>query len=108
MVFLYDMGILVCEQSFVMLFENGVVVWEFVKFGYGVLMQFDFLGDVELSMERVLLSLFLLQFLVWLVMYCEFRMNCWIRVVFDMIVQGLSEIMCVCFMLNDDGVIFDK
>ncbi|WP_299919538.1 LysR family transcriptional regulator [uncultured Roseobacter sp.] len=89
---LHNMGVPVRAESFVMSSESGVVAWELVKAGYGVSMQPEMLGEAEPSIEKVLPDFPSLEFPIWLVTHRELQTSRRIRIVFDLLARGLSDV----------------
>ena len=88
---LHNMGIPVRAENFAMNSENGVVVWELLKSGFGVSMLPEILCDAEPGIEKVLPSLPSLEFPIWLVTHRELQTSRRIRIVFDQLARGLAE-----------------
>lgn len=89
---LHNMGIPVRPESFVMSSESGTVTWELVKAGFGVSMQPEPLGEAEPGVEKVLPEIASLKFPIWLVTHRELQTSRRIRIVFDLLAKGLSEV----------------
>lgn len=88
---LHNMGIPVRAENFVMNSQNGVVVWELLKAGFGISMLPEVLCDAQEGVEKVLPDLPSLQFPIWLVTHRELQTSPRIRIVFDQIARGLKE-----------------
>ncbi|MFK7942642.1 MAG: LysR family transcriptional regulator [Paracoccaceae bacterium] len=88
---LQNMGIPVRAENFVMNSQNGVVVWELLKSGFGMAMLPEILCEAEPGVEMVLSSLPFLEFPIWLVTHRELQTSQRIRVVFDQLARGLAE-----------------
>lgn len=88
---LHNMGIPVRAENFVMNSQNGVVVWELLKAGFGISMLPEVLCDTEEGVEKVLPDLPPLQFPIWLVTHRELQTSPRIRIVFDQLARGLKE-----------------
>lgn len=88
---LHNMGIPVRAENFVMNSQNGVVVWESLKAGFGVSMLPEVLCDAEPGVEKVLPELPSLEFPIWLVTHRELQTSPRIRMVFDQLARGLKE-----------------
>ncbi|MEM9763907.1 MAG: LysR family transcriptional regulator [Pseudomonadota bacterium] len=88
---LHNMGIPVRAENFVMNSQNGVVVWELLKAGFGISMLPEVLCDAEEGVEKVLPDLPPLQFPIWLVTHRELQTSPRIRIVFDQLARGLEE-----------------
>lgn len=86
---LQNMGIPVQAENFVMNSENGVVVWELLKSGFGIAMLPEILCEAEPGVEKVLPILPFLEFPIWLVTHRELQTSRRIRVVFDQLARGL-------------------
>ncbi|WP_044025447.1 LysR family transcriptional regulator [Roseobacter litoralis] len=89
---LHNMGVPVRAESFVMSSESGVVAWELVKAGYGVSMQPETLGEAEPGLEKVLSDFPSLEFPIWLVTHRELQTSRRIRIVFDLLARGLTDV----------------
>ncbi|MEL6209038.1 MAG: LysR family transcriptional regulator [Pseudomonadota bacterium] len=88
---LHNMGIPVRAENFVMNSQNGVVVWELLKAGFGISMLPEVLCDAADGVEKVLPDLPPLQFPIWLVTHRELQTSPRIRIVFDQLARGLKE-----------------
>lgn len=88
---LHNMGIPVQAENFVMNSQNGVVVWELLKSGFGRSMLPEPLCEAEPGIEKVLPYLPFLEFPIWLVTHRELQTSPRIRVVFDQLARGLKE-----------------
>ncbi|MFN2098732.1 LysR family transcriptional regulator [Altererythrobacter sp. MF3-039] len=88
---LNQMGIPVTADHFVASSPNGGVTWELVKASYGASMLPEFLCDAEPGVERVYPALPSIEFPVWLVTHRELKTSGRIRVVFDLLAEGLSK-----------------
>lgn len=88
---LNQIGVPITEENFVASSASGVVTWEMVKAGFGVSMLPCFLCDREPGIERVFPSLPSANFPVWLVTHRELRTSPRIRMVFDVLTEGLSQ-----------------
>jgi DNA-binding transcriptional LysR family regulator len=87
---LHNLGIPVREETFVMSSQNGVVVWELLKAGFGVAMLPEVLCESHPGIEKVLPELPSLEFPIWLVTHRELQTSRRIRIVFDRLAHGLS------------------
>ncbi|MEM7686134.1 MAG: LysR family transcriptional regulator [Pseudomonadota bacterium] len=88
---LHHMGIPVHAENFVMNSQNGVVVWELLKAGFGISMLPEVLCDAQAGVEKVLPDLPPLQFPIWLVTHRELQTSPRIRIVFDQLARGLKD-----------------
>ena len=93
---LHNMGIPVRAENFVMNSENGVVVWELLKSGYGVSMLPELLCEPVPGVEKVLPDLPFLEFPIWLVTHRELQTSRRIRIVFDQLARGLKAAAMWC------------
>ncbi len=90
---LQDQGIAVRPENFVVTSDNGGVVWELLKAGLGISMLPDALCESEPGLEKVLPDLPSPQFPVWLVTHREVQTSQRIRIVFDLLVRGLADVI---------------
>ncbi|MEO1656595.1 MAG: LysR family transcriptional regulator [Pseudomonadota bacterium] len=88
---LQNQGMPLKAENFAMVSDNGVVVWELLKAGYGLSMLPDILCENEPGVEKVLPSLPSPQFPVWLVTHRELKTNRRIRIVFDHLSRVLKD-----------------
>ncbi|MEM0928029.1 MAG: LysR family transcriptional regulator [Pseudomonadota bacterium] len=88
---LQNQGIPITAENFVVTSDNGVVVWELLKSGYGVSMLPDTICGPEPGIEKVLPGLPSPQFPVWLVTHRELKTNRRIRLVFDHLARTLKD-----------------
>lgn len=88
---LHNQGIALRPENFVVMSDSGVVVWEFLKAGYGISMLPEVLCEPEPNLEKVLASLPSLEFPIWLVAHRELRTSKKIRTVFDHLARELAE-----------------
>ncbi len=90
---LRDKGIPIRRENFAMSSESGVVLWELLKAGYGMTFMPEYLGETTPGVEKVIPDLPSLEFPIWLVTHRELRTSRRIRVVFDLLVRELSELV---------------
>lgn len=88
---LNQMGVPISEANFVASSASGVVIWGMVKAGFGISMLPCFLCDNEPGIEKVFPSLPSASFPVWLVTHRELRTSPRIRMVFDVLAEGLEQ-----------------
>lgn len=69
-----------------------MVTWEMVKSGHGISMLPEVLGEVETSVEKVLVDLPSMEFPIWLVTHRELQTSPRIRTVFDFLANYLGII----------------
>lgn len=89
---LNDQGMPFRKENFAMSSDSGMVVWEMLKAGFGISLLPEALCDAEPSLEKVLPSLPPIQFPIWLVTHRELQTSRRIRVVFDQLARGLTEV----------------
>lgn len=88
---LNQMGVPITKSNFVASSASGVVTWQMVKAGLGVSMLPCYLCDREPGIEKVFPSLPSANFPVWLVTHRELRTSPRIRMVFDVLAEGLAQ-----------------
>lgn len=84
-------GFELTERNFPILTENYLVMWEMVKQGLGIGILDGAIGDAEPRVKRVLPTLDLLTFPIWLVAHRELNTSRRIRIVFDLISTALGD-----------------
>ena len=90
---LQDLGVPVRTENFTTRSESGMVSWELTKQGFGVSMQPNFLAADAPGIERVIDELPSPQYPIWLATHRELRTSAKIRLVFDTLATGLSEVL---------------
>lgn len=90
---LRDKGVPVRAENFAISSENGVVLWELLKAGYGMTFMPELLGEKARSVEKVIPDLPSLEFPIWLVTHRELKTSRRIRVVFDLLVRELTAMI---------------
>lgn len=90
-VILRNLGIPLTRDSFVVASDNGVVISECLKAGHGISLLPTSLCDHVPELERVLPDIPTPRFPVWLVAHRELQTSRRIRIVFDLLAQGLAE-----------------
>ncbi|MEO0370788.1 MAG: LysR family transcriptional regulator [Pseudomonadota bacterium] len=90
---LRDKGIPIRSENFAISSENGVVLWELLKAGYGMTFMPEHLGETAHGVERVIPDLPSLEFPIWLVTHRELKTSHRIRVVFDLLARELTEMI---------------
>lgn len=83
-------GIALTPKNFPVITDNHLVQWELCKQGAGICIVMDEVGDAEPRVRRVLPDLPPLPIPVWLATHRELRTSRRIRVVFDLLAEGLS------------------
>lgn len=86
---LRGLGIDVTAKNFPIVTSNHLVQWELAKRGVGICIVMDEVGDAEPRVRRVLPDLAAIPVPVWLATHRELRTSRRIRVVFDMLADGL-------------------
>ncbi len=87
---LQNQGVPLRPDNFVIKSNNGVVVWELLKAGYGMSMLPEVLCESEANLEKVLPSLPSFEFPIWLVAHRELQTSKRIRIVFDHLARELE------------------
>lgn len=88
-----EKGIPLRPENFALSSENGVVLWELLKSGYGMTFMPDLLGETTPGVEKVIPAMPSLAFPIWLVTHPELKTSRRIRVVFDLLVRELTELI---------------
>jgi DNA-binding transcriptional LysR family regulator len=89
---LNNLGLPIRAESYVMSSDSGVVVWELLKAGFGMSLLPEVLCDAEPCLEKVFPELSPIQFPIWLVTHRELQTSRRIRLVFDQLARGLSDV----------------
>jgi DNA-binding transcriptional LysR family regulator len=89
---LNNLGLPFRAENFVMSSDSGMVVWEMMKAGFGMSLLPEVLCDIEPNLEKVFPDLTPIQFPIWLVTHRELQTSRRIRIVFDLLARGMSEI----------------
>lgn len=84
------LGVELTPKNFPIVTENHLVQWEMAKRGMGVCIVMDQVGDAEPAVRRVLPRLPPLPVPVWITAHRELRSSRRIRVVFDLLAEGLG------------------
>lgn len=88
--FLAPAGIPVSAQNFRIGSKNGVVAWELVRQGFGIGVMADDVAECSAGIERVLPGRAPFTFPVWLATHSELHTARRIRLVFDILAEGLG------------------
>ena len=88
---LVAMGLPIAADRLVATASSWIVNWEMVKAGFGASLLPEALCDAQLGVEKVYLALPSIEFPVWLVTHRELKTSGHIRVVFDVLADGLSR-----------------
>jgi DNA-binding transcriptional LysR family regulator len=83
------LGLHLSARNFPIVTDNHLVQWELAKNGVGICIVMDEVGDAEPRVRRVLPALPPLPVPVWLAAHREVHTSRRIRVVFDLLAQGL-------------------
>jgi DNA-binding transcriptional LysR family regulator len=84
-------GLSLTRDNFRLLSQNHLVHWEMVKAGLGIGIFPVWMGDAEPAVERVPVQVDPITFPVWLVAHREVRTSARVRVVFDMLADGIAR-----------------
>lgn len=84
-------GLPVTERSFAVVCANQLVQWALVKQGAGIGVMIAEVGDIEPAVVRILPDLPPFPAPIWLTTHREVHTSRRIRVVFDLLVEGLGE-----------------
>lgn len=84
------LGLSVTPSSFPVLTENQLLQWELTKRGVGLSMMTEEVGDAEPLVRRALASLPPFPVPLWLTTHRELSTNRRMRVVFDLLLEGLA------------------
>ncbi|MCX7558545.1 LysR family transcriptional regulator [Sulfitobacter sp. F26204] len=88
--YMADLGIPVEPENFRIVSENGVVAWEMCKAGLGISPMDSEVAAKTPQVERILPEHLQVNYPVWLVTHREIHTSPRIRLVFDLLAQGLS------------------
>lgn len=88
---LAKLGLPLTRANFPIVTDNHLVHWELAKQGLGICIVMDQVGDAEPKVRRVLPDLPPLPVPVWVTAHRELRTSRRIRVVFDLLLEGLRE-----------------
>jgi DNA-binding transcriptional LysR family regulator len=84
-------GLSLTRDNFRLLSQSQLVQWEMVKAGLGIGIFPAWIGDAERSVERVAVPIDPITFPVWLVAHREVRTSARVRIVFDMLADGIGR-----------------
>ena len=84
------MGLSLTQSSFTVITENQLLQWELAKRGLGIAIMTEEVGDAEPLVRRALPGLTPFPVPVWLTTHRELSTSRRMRVVFDLLVAGLS------------------
>lgn len=87
---MHDAGLLLTKENFRLGSENGIVAWELVRQGFGVMPMSENVGARTLGVERLLPDMAPFIFPVWLTTHRELHSSRRIRLVFDTLADCLS------------------
>jgi len=88
--FLLPLGLPLDETNFSIGTQNGLVGWELVKQGFGIVIMSDEVAALTPGIERVLPKMDPVEFPVWLVTHRELHTSRRIRLVFDLLAEAMS------------------
>ena len=89
--YMADFGLPLTPENFLVSSENGLVTWELVKQGFGIMPMADIVGDRTPGVERVLPEMEPFRFPVWLTTHRELHSSRRIRLVYDTLAEYLSQ-----------------
>jgi len=84
-------GVEVGPENFPIITDNHLVQWELCKQGVGICIVMDEVGDPEPRVRRVVPDLAAIPVPIWLATHREVRTSRRIRVVFDLLAEGLAR-----------------
>jgi DNA-binding transcriptional LysR family regulator len=84
------LGVELTRRNFPIVTENHLVQWEMAKLGLGICIVLDEVGDAEPRVRRVLPEAATLPVPIWLTAHRELQTSRRIRVVFDLLADGLA------------------
>ena len=84
------MGLSLTQSSFPVVSENQVLQWELAKRGVGIAIMTEAVGDAEPLVRRALPSLPPFPLALWLTTHRELSTSRRMRVVFDLLLEGLA------------------
>lgn len=87
---LNELGLDLTARNFPIITESHLVQWELVKAGAGIGVMIEEIGGSEPRVQRVLPELAPFVVPMWLTSHREVRMSRRVRVVFDLLAEGLS------------------
>ena len=90
---LRELGVAIREESFMLHTDSGMVSWALTNSSYGVSMLPYFLATRHQGIEQVFVDLPSPQYPIWLVTHRELRTSRKIRLVFDTLASGLTQLL---------------
>lgn len=90
---LRELGVAIREESFMLHTDSGMVSWALTNSNFGVSMLPDFLAMRHRGIEQVFVELPSPQYPIWLVTHRELRTSRKIRLVFDTLASGLTQLL---------------
>ncbi len=84
------MGLSLSQDNFGVISENQLLQWELTKLGVGICVMTEEVGDAEPLVRRALPSLSPFRFPLWLTTHRELSTSRRMRVVFDLLAEGLA------------------
>lgn len=88
--FMRPLGILLDENNFPIGTQNGIVGWELVKQGFGMVFMPAEIAALTPNVERVLPQMDPVEFPIWLVTHRELHTSRRIRLVFDLLAEAMG------------------
>ncbi|WP_457647542.1 LysR family transcriptional regulator [Profundibacter sp.] len=89
--FMLPLGLPLDEGNFPIGSQNGIVAWELVKQGFGIMIMADEVAALTTGIERVLPQMEPVEFPVWLVTHRELHTSRRIRLVFDLLAEAMGQ-----------------
>jgi DNA-binding transcriptional LysR family regulator len=84
------LGLNLTKKNFPILTENYITHWQLVKAGLGIGIMPEDIGDAEPLVERVLPTLPVIEFPIWLTTHRELNTSRRVRIVFDLLAKELQ------------------
>ncbi len=89
--FMLPLGLPLDESNFLIGSQNGIVAWELVKQGFGIMIMADEVAALTPRIERVLPQMQPVEFPIWLVTHRELHTSRRIRLVFDLLAEAIGH-----------------
>ena len=89
--FMLPLGLPLDESNFPIGSQNGIVAWELVKQGFGIMIMADEVAALTTGIEQVLPQMEPVEFPVWLVTHRELHTSRRIRLVFDLLAEAMGR-----------------
>jgi DNA-binding transcriptional LysR family regulator len=89
--FMLALGLPLDESNFPIGSQNGIVAWELVKQGFGIMIMADEVAALTPGIERILPQMEPVEFPIWLVTHRELHTSRRIRLVFDLLAEAMGQ-----------------